>query len=83
MVHIIIRRSEREVRERAGEAPARYRRAGITGYARDIEEAERIQKERGLDNPNSGYMLVDDGGKANEEGQRRALRAAGLEASDE
>ena len=68
------KRSDREVRERAREGPARYRRAGITGYARDIDEARRIQKERGEDNPNSGYMLVDDGGNAAEELRRRTQR---------
>jgi len=78
MVHIIIKRSEREVRERAAEAPARFRKAGITGYARDIDEAARIQRERGEDNPHSGYMLVDDGGNASREARDRQMRAMGL-----
>ena len=61
MVHIIIRRSDRMVRERAAEAAPRWaKRDGVTGYARGLEEADRIQRERGRDNPHSGYMLVDD-----------------------
>lgn len=63
MVHVIIRRSEREVRERVRQAPAAYRRGGITGYARSLEEAERIQRQRGRDNPDSGYILVDGDGR--------------------
>ena len=72
MVYIISRRSEREVRERAHEAPPAYR-GKVTGYARGLEEADRIQRERGRDNPNSGYMLVDDA-TAHQSTQRTARR---------
>lgn len=71
MVEIVIRRSDREVRERAHEAPSSFR-GKVTGYARGLEEADRIQRERGRDNPNSGYLLVDD--QTAVESTRRTVR---------
>lgn len=71
MTYLIFKKSDREIRERASqEAPSRYR--GITGYARDVEEAEQIQRGRGMDNPNTGLILCDDGGKADAELKARA-----------
>ena len=62
------------VRERAAEeAPRWAKRNGVTGYARGLEEADRIQRERGRDNPHSGYMVVDDVTAARD--SHRRLRA--------
>ena len=58
-IQIIIRRNDRMVRERLAEAP-RWAQRETTGYARGLEEAYRIQGERGRDNPNAGMMVVDD-----------------------
>lgn len=61
MVHIIVRRSEREMRERHHEQAPKWARGSVSNaYARGLEEADRLQRDRGRDNPNSGYILVDD-----------------------
>ena len=79
MVGLIFKRSDREVRERMNDAPPRWRRTpGITGYARDPEEAERVTREsRGGDNPGSGLILCDDGGKAERDLWTRTAKARG------
>lgn len=75
MVYIIIKRSERELRERAAEtAHPGYRQGrNIDGYARGLEEADSLLASRGRDNPNQKPILVDDGGKAEREATARAL----------
>ena len=80
MVHLIFRKPERELRERAAEARTPGYRQGrnIDGYARDVEEADRILRSRGRDNPNQKPVLCDDGGKAEKEARHRALRSMGL-----
>lgn len=80
MVGLIFKRSDREIRERVAEAPRRYREAGITGYARDPEEAmENSRRHRGSDNPDQGLVLCDDGGKAERDLMDRTLRAHGID----
>ena len=63
MVHIIFRRSERELRERAAESRTPGYRQGknIDGYARGLDEADRLLRSRGRDNPNQKPILVDEG----------------------
>lgn len=78
MTYIIIKRSERELRERAAESASPGYRQGrnIDGYARGLEEADELLRSRGRDNPNQNPILVDDGGKAQAELEKRALDAA-------
>lgn len=80
MVHIIIRKSERELRERAYEARVAGFRQGynVDGYARGLEEADHLLRSRGRDNPNQNPIMVDDGGKADKELRHRTLRSMGL-----
>lgn len=78
MVHIIIRKSPRELRERMAEAPRTFQ-GKVDAYARDIEEADRYQRDvTGRDNPGRKGVLTDDGGKAEKELRDRSLRALGL-----
>jgi len=78
LTYIIIRRSEREIRERAAESAPREYRNSVSGYARDVEEADRIQRGRGRDNPNYAPILCDDGGKAERELRHRTLKSFGI-----
>jgi hypothetical protein len=80
MVHIIIKRSERELRERAYEAASEGFQQGrnIDGYARGLEEADNLLRSRGRDNPNQQPILVDDGGKAEKELRERTMRSMGI-----
>ena len=79
MVHIIIRKSPRELRERAAENAPRWSRGQVDAYARDIEEADAYQRDvTGRDNPNRKGVVIDDAGKAAKEARDRALRARGL-----
>lgn len=75
-MHIIVKRSERELRERAWETRTPGYRQGrnIDGYARGMEEADELLRSRGRDNPNQKPILVDDGGKAAAELEARAVR---------
>ena len=80
MVHIIVKRSERELRERAAESRTPGYRQGrnIDGYARGLEEADRIQRERGRDNPNQKPILVDEGSAQAQKRERDlAIQASG------
>lgn len=74
MVHIIVKKSERELRERAAESrtPGFRQGGNIDGYARGAEEADSLLRSRGRDNPNQKPILVDDGGKAAAELEARA-----------
>ena len=76
MVHLIFKKSERELRERAHESPTPGFRQGrtIDGYARGLEEADGLLVQRGRDNPNQKPILVDDGGKAAAEVETRIPR---------
>ena len=78
MVHIIVKKSERELRERAHESASKGFRQGynIDGYARGMEEADSLLRSRGRDNPNQTPILVDDGGAANRELEERAVKHA-------
>ena len=80
MVYQINRKSERELRERAWETRTPGYRQGrnIEGYARDVEEADRLLASRGRDNPNQKPILCDDGGKAEKELRDRTLRSMGI-----
>lgn len=78
MVHLIFKKSEREIRERAAESAPREYRGMVSGYARDVEEADSIQRGRGRDNPNYAPILCDDGGKAEREMRERTLRSHGI-----
>ncbi len=78
-IQIIVKRSEREIRERAHESAPKAYRGHIDGYARGLEEADRLMVERGRDNPANRAILVDDGGKADRELRDRALRNAGID----
>lgn len=73
MTYIIIKKSERELRERAYESASKgfVQGRNIDGYARGIEEADSLLRSRGRDNPNQEPILVDDGGKAEAEIQDR------------
>lgn len=77
MVHIIIRRSERELRERAMEEAPPWARGKVSGYARDIEEADRVIRETGRDKPRAPFFC-DDGGKADRELRERTARSMGV-----
>lgn len=78
MVHIIIRKSPRELRERAAEAAPRWSRGKVDAYARGFEEADAYQRDvTGRDNPERKGVLTDDGGKAEKEVRDRMLRARG------
>ena len=79
MVHLIFKKSERELRERAfEEAPPGFRQGdNIDGYARGFEEADELTRSRGRDNPNRKGILTDDGGKAEKELRDRTLRSFG------
>ena len=81
MVHIIIKKSERELRERAHESAGPGYKQGrtIDGYARGMEEADRLVRDRGRDNPNQKPVLVDDGGVAERKLRERTLRNAGYD----
>lgn len=78
MVHIIVKKSERELRERAHESASKGFRQGynIDGYARGMEEADSLLRSRGRDNPNQNPILVDDGGKSKQEVGERGLKHA-------
>ncbi len=80
MVHLIFRKSERELRERAAESATPGYRQGknIDGYARGLEEADRLLVSRGRDNPNQKPILVDDGGAAEKELRQRTMRSMGI-----
>jgi hypothetical protein len=76
VTYIIIRRSERELRERAAEtAHPGYRQGrNIDGYARDLDEADRLLASRGRDNPHQKPILVDEGSdRASREAAARAM----------
>jgi hypothetical protein len=79
MVHIIIKKSERELRERAHESAGPGYKQGktIDGYARGMEEADRLVRDRGRDNPNQKPVLVDDGGQAERKLKEMTLKAHG------
>jgi len=76
MTHIIIKRSEREMREAAHERrdPGYRQGKNIDGYARGMEEADRLLRDRGRDNPNQKPILVEDHGKAAAELEARIPR---------
>ena len=78
MVHIIVKKSERELRERAHESASKGFRQGynIDGYARGMEEADSLLRSRGRDNPSQLPVLVDDGGKSKQEVEERGLKHA-------
>ena len=80
MVHLIFRKSERELRERAAESATPGFRQGrnIDGYARGREEAETLLRSRGHDNPNQKPILVDDGGESDKQLRDRTLRSMGI-----
>ncbi len=78
MVNIIIKKSARELRERAAEQAPKWARGKVDAYARDVEEADRYQRETGRDDPSRKGVLMDDGGRAEKEVRDRTLRAAGL-----
>lgn len=79
MVEIIIRKSPRELRERAAAEAPRWSRGQVDAYARDIEEADAYQRDvTGRDNPNRKGVLTDDGGAAEKELRDRTLRSMGL-----
>ena len=60
MPGLVFKRSVREVERRAAEAPRAFR-GKISGYARDPEEAFRVQRERGEDNPRyANHPLLAD-----------------------
>ena len=78
MVHIIVKKSPRELRERLREQAPRHFQ-GMDAYARDIEEADRYQRDlTGRDNPARKGVVIDDGGRAEREVRDLALRARGL-----
>lgn len=77
MTHIIIRKTERDLRERAREAG----RPNLDGYARGMEEAEHFARRQGIDNPNRKGWLTDDGGHAEKQLRDRTLRAMGKDPS--
>ena len=78
MTYIIIKKTERDLRERAYTERSQGFRQGrnIDGYARGLEEADRLQRDRGRDNPNQLPVLVDDGGKAAAEIEQRVEKIA-------
>ena len=77
-MEIIVKKSPRELRERLREEAPRHFQ-GMDAYARDIEEADRYQRDvTGRDNPNRKGVVIDDAGKAAKEARDRALRARGL-----
>ena len=80
MVHIIVKKSPRELRERQAELASKAKHfKGFDAYARDIEEADRYQRDvTGRDNPARKGVVIDDGGRAEREVRDRALRARGL-----
>ena len=77
MVFIIIKKTERDLRERAAETPHARRFKGVQHYARDVEEADNLYRSRGRDNPANTPVLCDDGGVAEKKLRDRTLRAAG------
>ncbi len=78
MVHIIIKKSARELRERRAEAPKWGQ--NMDAYARGFEEADAfLRDEVGRDNPNRRGVLTDDGGKSEKEARDKMLRAKGLD----
>lgn len=79
MVYIIIKKSPRELRERALEQAPSWSRGKVDAYARDMEEADAYQRDvTGRDNPNRKGVLTDDGGKSERELRDRTLRSMGL-----
>lgn len=81
MVYIIVKKSARELRERAAESAPRAYRGRLAGYARGHEEADRLMGELGRDNPDA-IVLTDDGGQAEREIRQRVLKSAGLEGEE-
>ncbi len=76
MTGLIFKRSVREVERRAAEAPRAFR-GKVSGYARDPEEAFRIQRERGRDNPRyANHPLLSD---TSENVEAKTVEKAGLE----
>ena len=75
MTGIIIRKTERDLRERAAEQRSGYKQGqNIDGYARGFEEADRLLRDRGRDNPNQKPILVDDQGRAAAELEQRTQK---------
>lgn len=79
MANFIIKKTERDLQERAREVSGSGYRQGktIDGYARGLEEADRLVRDRGRDNPNQKPVLVDDGGVAAKKMRDNTLRAHG------
>lgn len=79
MVHLIFKKSARELRERSMVEAPKWSHGQVDAYARDMEEADTfLRDEVGRDNPNRKGVLTDDGGKADREVRHRMLRSMGI-----